>query len=102
MFVFVAARLGSRHLSLLGTLTRALSVAALTAVNAMLMELLTTIFTGGSGYEVGALTGLLPQMFLNALFAAPVVALTERAVAVLGDDENARKLRLETGGGRLA
>ena len=41
-------------------------------------------------------------MFLNALFAGPVVALTERVVAFLGDDENARKLRLETGGGRLA
>ena len=102
MFVFVAARLGSRHLSLHGTMPRALFVAALTAVNAVLMELLTTIFTGGEGFAFGALTGLLPQMFLNALFAAPVTALTERAVALLGDDENARKLELETGGGRLA
>lgn len=101
MFVFVAARLGSRHLSLLGRLARALSVAALTAVNAILMELLTTLFTGGSGFQVGALTGLLPQMFLNALFAAPVAVLTERAMALLGDDET-RKLRLETGAGRLA
>jgi len=102
MFVFVAARLSSRHLSLHGTLPRALFVAALTVVNAVLMELLTTIFTGGAGFVVGALTGLLPQVFLNALFAAPVAALTERAVALLGDDENARKLELETGGGRLA
>lgn len=102
MFVFIAARLGSRHLSLLGALPRALSVAALTAVNAVLMELLTTIFTNGSGFAVGALTGLLPQMVLNALFVAPVAALVGRAVAILGDDENARKLMLETGGGRLA
>ncbi len=102
MFVFVAARLGSRQLSLHGTIPRALFVAALTAVNAVLMELLTTIFTADVGFQVGSLTGLLPQMFLNALFVAPVAALTERAVAALGDDENARKLELETGRGRLA
>ena len=79
IFVFIAARFGSRHLSLLGALPRALSVAALTAVNALLTELLTTLFTGSS-FTVGTLTGLLPQMVLNALFAAPVAALTERAV----------------------
>ena len=102
MFVFVAARLGSRHLSLHGAMPRALFIFGLTAVNAVLMELLTTIFTGDTGFVVGSLTGLLPQMFLNALFAAPITALTERAVASLGDDENARKLELGTGGGRLA
>jgi hypothetical protein len=66
------------------------------------MELLTTAFTEGPGFAVGTLTGLAPQMVLNALFAAPVAVLTERAVAVLCDDENARKRSLATGGGRLA
>ncbi len=102
IFVFVAARLGSRHLSLHGTLPRALFVAALTAVNAVWMELLTTVFTNSSGFAVGSLTGLPAQMALNALCVAPVAALIERAVALLGDDENARKLLIETGGGRLA
>lgn len=101
MFVFCAARFGSRHLSLVGTMPRALFVAALTAVNAVVMELLTTIFTEGPGFATGTLTGLAAQMVLSALFAAPVVALTDRAIAVLGDDENARKISLETGGGRL-
>ena len=101
-FVFIASRLGSRQLSLIGAIPRAAFVAALTAVNAVSMELLTTVFTASSGFAVGALTGLGAQMALNALFAAPVVALTERAISLLGDDENARKLSLETGGGRLA
>jgi cell shape-determining protein MreD len=102
IFVFVAARLGSRHLSLLGAMPRALMVAGLTLVNAFAMEALTTIFTGSGGFVIGSLTGLLPQIFLNALCAAPLTAGVERMVALLSDDESARKLSIETGGGRLA
>jgi len=101
MFVFSAARLGSRHLSLIGLVPRACFVAALTAVNALAMEFLTSAFTDGPEFEAAALTGLAAQMVLNALLAAPVAALTERAAALLGEDEGARRLSLETGGGRL-
>ena len=97
MLVFVAAWMGSRHLSLLGSLPRVLFVAGLTFANALLMALLTLAFAGGPGLAAPALTGLAPQMFLNALCAGAVAGLTGRAITLLSDD-SARKLRLETRG----
>ena len=96
MVVFLTARLGSLHLSLLGPLPRALFVAGLTLVNALSLSLLTSVFTEGAGLSLSALTGVVPQMILNALCARPVAGLTERAISLLSDDESARKLHLET------
>lgn len=99
MSVYLASRLGSRHLSLLGPLPLACFVAALTAANAAGMAVLTSTFTAGLPLDGAALTGIVPQMLLNALFAAPVAAVAERATLMLSDDENARRmLNLETRG----
>ena len=62
------------------------------AVNAISMVVLTSTFTDGMPLDATALTGILPQVFLNALFAAPVAAVTERVTLLMSDDDAARRM----------
>ena len=98
VFAFGAARFGSRHLNLRGALPRAIFVALLTVANALLLGVTSNFFAAGTGAGLVPTGDLLPHALMNALFAPLAVYVTERVVALLGDDDSSRRLLLiETG-----
>lgn len=99
LIAFVAARLGSRHLSLLGLLPAATFAGLLTLANAVVATWLTGRFVGGPALDLGFVAAVAPQILVNAAFAPALVALTRKVIVLLSDEDSGRRLlKLETGG----
>lgn len=95
VLAYVAARLISVHINLLGARSQIVFVALLTIANALALGALTAFFSRGTGFDLG--TGeVLRHALVNAVVAPFVVTLTGLAVARLGDEDGGRRLlRLE-------
>ncbi len=97
LLVFSAARLASRHLNLRSALPLAVFTAAATLANAAAIGGLTAFFSMGVGFDRAMAADLAPHALANALFAVPVVHLTQWIGNRVGDVEGGRRiLRLET------
>jgi rod shape-determining protein MreD len=95
--VFVAARALSVHVSMIGVLPQVTFAAALTAVHALGLTMLTTFFTPASDFAMLRPAILAPRVLANALVAPVVVAVVAGLVAwVSGEDVSRRTLRIAT------
>lgn len=94
VLVFVAARVLSLHMNLLGTLPQMLFVAALTAAHALGLAALSSFFSPAAPALLG-LGDLVPRALANALLAPVTTAGVVALVGWMGGDESARRtLRL--------
>lgn len=94
VLVFVAARVLSLHVNLLGTMPQMFFVAALTVVHALGLAALTSFFTPAAPALLG-LGDLAPRALANALIAPVTTAAVSVLVGWMGGDESARRtLRL--------
>lgn len=91
MLAFGAARFASGHLNLRGAVPQSCFALVFTVVNAIGIALLSVFFTGKGGLDFIMLRDLLPQAFVNALFAAPVSRAVEAIATAFGEDEGSRR-----------
>ena len=97
VLAFVAARVLSFNVSMMGAVPQMACAAALTAVHAIGVVGLTTFFTPGADFSLLRAGIIVPRVAVNAL-AAPIVT---RAVSALvawlaGEDVGRRPLRIAT------
>ena len=97
VLVFVASRALSMHVSMIGALPQVIFAAALTAVHAIGMAMLTTFFTPASELALLRPGVLAPRVLVNALVAPAVGWVVSVLVAwVSGEDVGRRPLRIAT------
>ena len=97
VLVFVGARVLSVHVSMLGALPQMICAAALTAVHAIGVVGLTTLFTPGADFSLLRLGIIVPRVAVNALAAPPVSwAVTGLVGWISGEDVARRPLRIAT------
>jgi rod shape-determining protein MreD len=92
VLTFGAARASSRQFNLRGTLLQVVFGAGITVVHAAASGALTAFFSVGSGRAWLPIGDLVPQAFVNALFAPLVIAGLKRVTQSLGDDPLGRPL----------
>ena len=96
VLAYLAARVATLHVNLIGPGPQVVFAAALTVVNALAISALTAFFSPGSGVDFVFLRQLVPHVIVTALSAPFVTAAVAAVVARLGDDEASRRLlRLE-------
>ncbi len=94
---FVAARVLSVRVSLIAPLPQMIFAAALTAVHAIGVVGLTTVFTPGADYALLRLGVVLPRVAVNALVAPGVTWVVSGLAAWVGGEEVGRRpLRIAT------
>jgi rod shape-determining protein MreD len=97
VLVFVAGRALSVHVSMIGLVPQVTFAAALTAVHALGLTMLTTFFTPAADFALLRPAILLPRVLANAISAPAVGWVVSVLVAwVSGEDTGRRPLRLAT------
>lgn len=92
VMAFAAARVAGRRFNLRGAVALALSAAAITAANAVLLGALRAFFSAGVGEGLLAWQDLPPQLAVNAVFAPLVAGAVARLVTRLGGEDARRRL----------
>jgi cell shape-determining protein MreD len=96
VLAYLAARVASLHVNLIGPGPQVVFAAGLTVANALVLSALTAFFSPGTGVDFVLLRQLVPHVMVTALTAPFVTAAVAAIVARLGDDEASRRLlRLE-------
>jgi hypothetical protein len=97
VLAFVAARMLSQHVSMNGALPQIVFAAGLTALHAIGVVGLTTLFTPGADLALLRPGVVLPRVVVNALVSPAVNAVGAALVAwAAGEDTGRRPLRIAT------
>jgi rod shape-determining protein MreD len=97
VLAFMAARALSVHVSMIGALPQMVFAAALTALHAIGMVGLTTLFTPGADFSLLRPAVVLPRVGVNAIAAPAVNWVVSGLVAwVVGEEIGRRPLRIAT------
>ena len=97
VIAFVAARVLSQHVSMIGVLPQIVFAAGFTAVHAIGVVGLTTLFTPGADLALLRPGVVLPRVLVNALVAPAVYWAVSGIVSwVSGEDLSRRPLRIAT------